>query len=80
MPPQLTHYLRNLAEASPWGMETHRRHLLKHLDRWRRNPKTTMPIPGYNFPPKNAPGLSHPRGWSRSNFERIGKTQRLSHH
>lgn len=64
-------YLRNLAEGSAWGIGEHRRHLLRHLDRWRRFPKTTMPLPGYLEPPANAPGLNHPPGWSRSNFERI---------
>ncbi len=73
MPPLLTNYLRNLAEASPWGMGTHRTKLLNHLRRWRKNPKTTLPLPGYTTPPKNAPGLSHPHGWSLSNFERIAK-------
>lgn len=81
MPPHFVHYLRNLAEASPWGVGVHRRHLLKHLATWRRFPKTTMPLPGYTEPPRNAPGLDHPHGWSRSNFERIAKDHlaRLAH-
>lgn len=76
LPPLFTHHLRNLAEGSDWGMGVHRKHLLKHLHRWRRNPKTTLPLPGYLDPPSNAPGLNHPHGWSLSNFERIAKAQR----
>lgn len=77
LPTPLVLHLRDLAEASPWGIGTHRRHLLKHLDRWRRFPKTTLPLPGYLTPPPNAPGLKHPAGWSRSNFERIANEHRL---
>lgn len=75
MPPHFNHYLRNLAEASPWGMGTHHANLIKHLHQWRRNPKTVLPLPGYTTPPKNGPNLSHPPGWSISNFQRIAKDQ-----
>jgi|DEB0MinimDraft_10_1074344.scaffolds.fasta_scaffold61421_2 hypothetical protein len=77
LPAPFVLHLRDLAEASAWGIGTHRAHFLKHLDRWRRNPKTTLPLPGYLTPPRNAPGLNHPPGWSRSNFERIAKEHRL---
>jgi hypothetical protein len=77
LPAPFVLHLRDLAEASAWSIGTHRRHLLKHLARWRRFPKTTLPLPGYLTPPANSPGHDHPPGWSRSNFERIANDHRL---
>ena len=75
LPGPFVHYLRNLADEPPWGISTHRTKLLNHLATWRRHPKTIMPLPGYTTPPANAPGLNHPAGWSKSNFDRIARDQ-----
>lgn len=43
------------------------RHVIDQLKCWRRGDDSKA-IPGYDYPPLNAPGANHPHGWSYHNL------------
>lgn len=72
LPSEFAVYIKGRLSDSPSGVADVRRHLLRHLDYWRRSPLLALPLPGYRKPPANAPGKDYPPGWSLSNFQHHG--------
>ena len=52
-------------------MKPRYRALLRRLDQWRVTGHPQFAIPGYAFPPADAPGQRHPLGWSFANLCRL---------
>lgn len=69
LPASFVHHWQTLCLRHRSTLRAHRE-LMRHLYAWRCD-SAVEPIPGYDVPPPQAPGMAVPRGWSYANLCRL---------